>query len=327
MKRELIFKILQREFMWLFIRLFPLIIGNVILFRFLSLEYLPIEIYSILVRAWTAGYIIFGALAINRYLVGIFQKSVSGLIKHYGEEEHQKRQLRSTSNLTSIFRMVVYVIAFLLCINLFIDLKQLWDFIGTTFGLVVTFMIGLLTSSILGNVIAFEALRQSDVANVNEVVETKDNLFGIIVGRGPFFTRIRTPDKEIVSVSNLDITNNLLKNYSRESPIIISVKVGLGYDIKKKFAKNMLLEAARKTEGVLSNPEPYVLFMELGDFSITYNLKAYIDQPHNLIQIKSQLIENIIDTFDENNMEILSPHHTAMRFNDPKNADTFRKPK
>jgi small-conductance mechanosensitive channel len=198
---------------------------------------------------------------------------------------------------------------------------------GSAFGLVVTFMIGLLTSSILGNVIAYEALRQSDTANVNEVVETKNNLFGTVVSRGPFFTRIRTPNKEIVSVSNLDITNNLLKNYSRESPIIINVQLGLGYDIKKKIAKNLLLEAAKKTEGVLNTPEPYVLFMELGDFSITYNLKAYIDQPHNLIQIKSQLIENIIDTFDENNMEILSPHYTAMRFNDPKTADPFRKPK
>lgn len=327
MNLEKIFKILKREFMWLFIRLFPLILGNVILFRFLSLEYLPIEIYSILVRAWTAGYIIFAAVAINRYLVGIFQKSVSGMITHYSEEEDQKKQLKTTSTLTRIFRIGVYLIATLFCLDLFIDLNAIWATMGSAFGLVVTFMIGLLTSSILGNVIAYEALRQSDTANINEVVETKNNLFGTVVSRGPFFTRIRTPNKEIVSISNLDLTNNLLKNYSRESPIIINVQVGLGYDIKKKIAKNLLLEAARKTEGVLSNPEPYVLFMELGDFSITYNLKAYIDQPHNLIQIKSQLIENIIDTFDENNMEILSPHYTAMRFNDPKTANTFRKPK
>ncbi|MFC1507082.1 mechanosensitive ion channel family protein [Thermoproteota archaeon] len=327
MKRQKISRIIKKEFKWIFIRIFPLIIGNIILFRWFSLEYFSIDLYNIALRVWTAGYILVGAAAINRYLLGIFHKSISGVIKHYSDEGSKKRQLKTTSTLTSFFRIGVYATAFLLCINLFVDLQQIWDVIGTTFGLVVTFMIGLLTSSILGNVIAFEALRQSDTANVNEVVETKDNLFGTVVSRGPFFTRIRTPDKEIVSVSNLDVTNNLLRNYSRESPIIISVKVGLGYDIKKKIAKNMLLEAARKTEDVLSNPEPYVLFIELGDFSITYNLKAYIDQPHNLIQIKSQLIENIIDTFDENNMEILSPHHTAMRFNDPKIADTFRKPK
>jgi small-conductance mechanosensitive channel len=327
MNREKIFKILQREFKWLFIRLFPLILGNLILFRFLSLEYLPIEIYNILIIAWTAGYILFAAAAINRYLVGIFQKSISGFITHYSEEDDQKKHLRTTSTLTRFFRIGVYLIAILFCLDLFIDLNAIWATMGSAFGLVVTFMIGLLTSSILGNVIAYEALRQSDTANVNEVVETKNNLFGTVVSRGPFFTRIRTPNKEIVSVSNLDITNNLLKNYSRESPIIINVQLGLGYDIKKKIAKNLLLEAAKKTEGVLNTPEPYVLFMELGDFSITYNLKAYIDQPHNLIQIKSQLIENIIDTFDENNMEILSPHYTAMRFNDPKTADPFRKPK
>jgi small-conductance mechanosensitive channel len=323
-----IYNILRREFKWLFIRLFPLIFGDFLLFRWLSLEYLPYEIYSTLNTLWTAGYILFVTAAVNRYLLGSFQKIITRMITHYSADEDQQKNITTTVGLTRLFRYGVYLVAILLCINLFRDLGVFWNTIGSAFFLLISFFIGLLTSSVLGNVIAYEALRQANIISKNDVVETKNNLFGTVMSRGPFFAKIRTPNKEVVSISNLDLTNNLVKNYSREAPFNIDVQVGLGYDVKKDTAKNLFLEAAAKTEGVLSNPKPFVWFIELGSFAITYQLMVYIDRPKSadaLIDIKSRLIENVIDIFDKNNVEIVSPVHTAMRFKDQNTANPIRR--
>ncbi|WP_455369962.1 mechanosensitive ion channel family protein [[Eubacterium] cellulosolvens] len=328
MNIDRIYNILGREFKWLFIRLFPLILGSILLFRWLSLEYLPYDIYSTLTKVWDAGYIIFAAAAINRYLLSSFQKIITRMITHYSADEDQQKNITITVGLTRLFRYGVYVVAILLCFNLFIDLGYFWNTIGSAFFLLISFFIGLLTSSVLGNIIAYEALRQANIVSKDDVVETKNNLFGSVVSRGPFFVKIRTPNKEIVSISNLDLTNNLVKNYSREAPFNIDVQVGLGYDVKKDIAKNLLLEAAAKTEGVLNNPKPFVWFIELGSFAITYQLMAYINQPESaqaLVDIKSRLIENVIDIFDKNNVEILSPAHTTMRFKDQSSLDAYRR--
>jgi small-conductance mechanosensitive channel len=327
MNREQIFNILQREFKWLFIRLFPLVLGSVLLFRWSSLEILSYDVYSIIVKLWDAGYILFFAAAINRYLLSSIQKTITRIITHYSADVDQQKNITIISGVTRLFRYAVYIVAILFCVYLFVDLGYFWNTIGAAFFLLISFFIGLLTSSVLGNIIAYEALRNANILSKNDVVETKNNLFGSVVTRGPFFVKIRTPNKEIVSISNLDLTNNLVKNYSRQSPFNIDVKVGLGYDVKKDTAKNLLLEAATITEGVLSNPKPFVWFIELGSFAITYQLMAYINQPKNaqaLINVKSRLIENVIDVFDKNNVEILSPAHTTMRFKDQSTSDAYR---
>ncbi|WP_455280471.1 mechanosensitive ion channel family protein [[Eubacterium] cellulosolvens] len=330
MNKNRIYNILGREFKWLFIRIFPLVLGSILLLRWVSLEYLPYDIYSTLTKVWDAGYIIFAAAAVNRYLLSSFQKIITRMIRHYSADEDQQKNITITVGLTRLFRYGVYIVAILLCANLFIDLSYFWNTIGSTFFILISFFIGLLTSSVLGNVIAYEALRQANIISRNDVVETKNNLFGSVVSRGPFFVKIRTPNKEIVSISNLDLTNNLVKNYSREAPFNIDIQVGLGYDVKKETAKKLLLEAAAKTNSVLSNPKPFVWFIELGSFAITYQLMVYIDQPqsaHALVDIKSQLIENVIDIFDKNNVEIISPVHTAMRFKDQNTANGYRRPR
>ena len=173
-----------------------------------------------------------------------------------------------------------------------------------------------MTSSVLGNLIAYEAIRQTNAVSMDDVIETKDNVYGNIIGIGAFFTRVKTTKNEIVNIPNLNLVSNVVKNYSRESHVIIHIPVSLGYDIKKNTAKKLLLEAARKTEGVLGDPAPFVLFLELGNYSITYEVNAFTDQFNNLINIRSCLMENIIDVFEKNKIETISPQYAILKIAD-----------
>jgi small-conductance mechanosensitive channel len=267
------------------------------------------------------GYIVFGAAIFRRYLIGSIGELLLRLGTHYVQALKDRAELRrSTEFYSRMLGYAVYILAILASINLFFNLAIVWAAVGTTFTLIITFFIGLMTSSVLGNLIAYEAIRQTNVVSLNDVIETKDKVYGNVISVGAFFASVKTPKNEIVSVPNLDLINNTVKNYSKENPVVIHVPVGLGYDVKKETAKALLLEAARNTEGVLTDPAPFVLFLELGNYSITYEINAYTDRPSEIISIKSHLIEGIIDTFEKNKIQILSPQYAVLKILETKHT-------
>src|SRR5262249_37727418 len=75
----------------------------------------------------------------------------------------------------------------------------------------------------------------------------------------------------------------------------------------------LLIEAARRTDGILAAPPPFVLQTELNDFNVTYELNAFTDRPNDMVVIYSALHANTQDTFNEAGVEIMSPNYTSLR--------------
>ncbi|MEG0889822.1 MAG: mechanosensitive ion channel family protein, partial [Bacteroides sp.] len=67
------------------------------------------------------------------------------------------------------------------------------------------------------------------------------------------------------------------------------------------------------TPGVQAAPEPFVLETSLSDFYPVYQINAYVLEVDKLMQIYSDLHQNIQDKFNEAGVEIMSPHYMAMR--------------
>lgn len=75
----------------------------------------------------------------------------------------------------------------------------------------------------------------------------------------------------------------------------------------------MLIEAALNTPGVVDDPRPFVLSTSLSDWYPVYQVNAYIKDADRLSQIYSDLHQNIQDRFNEEGVEIMSPHYMAVR--------------
>jgi small-conductance mechanosensitive channel len=177
----------------------------------------------------------------------------------------------------------------------------------------LTFILGLFTSSVLGNVLAYTVLEGTNEFKAGDRVQIGES-YGDIVEVGVFYTRIKTIKDEIISIPNLTVMNKELKNFSALKEVLIYVSVTLGYDVDKDEAKRLLIESAEKTSGILtSDKKPFVLLRDLGNYSITYEINAYTDRPNSLVYIKSDLIDNILSEFKKANIEILSPFHIAQR--------------
>ncbi len=304
----------KSELLWLLPRLVVLVAVTTILHTLQTWGYLPEDIYGLAMKIWMLAYIFFGVEVFQRYILGPMSLVTYRFLSRYAEGKSERRKIQSKiGTYMRIPQYTVYVIAILVGVNQFFDLSAVWSALSTTFLIIATFFIGLFTSSVLGNLIAHEALRQSGGISIGDRVEIKDKVYGDVVSRGPFFVKVKTIKDEMVTVPNLELVNNSVTNYSAYERVIIHVPVTLGYNVDKELAKKLLIDAARRTKYLLFSPNPFVLLLELGNYTVTYEINAYTNRPNDIINIKSELIENVIDIFNANKIEILSPAFTVFR--------------
>jgi len=151
------------------------------------------------------------------------------------------------------------------------------------------------------------ALRVGDYVQIGETV-------GTVTSLGLLSTRILTPWKEIVSLPNAFILSTTTKNYSREEETggaLLTTTVTIGYNAPWRQVHAMLIEAARRTEGLVIEPHPQVMQRSLSDYYVEYLLSARIAKPNTRIAVLDVLHRNIQDVFNEYGVQIMSPHYMS----------------
>ncbi len=253
--------------------------------------------------------------ASKKMIIPITLLSVTPAIGKIVRDDSTRKKTNKT--ITQYLTYLVYIIAIIALILIWAYssiVSWVSNLLGTGLVVALTFILGLFTSSVLGNVLGYTILGGTNEFKEGDRVQIGD-CYGDIVEVGVFFTRIRTIKDEIISIPNLNVMGKEIRNFSALKEVLVYVSVTLGYDIDKDQAKKLLIDSALKTPGVLSTPEkqPFVLLRDLGNYTVTYEINAYINEPNRIIQIKSDLINNILAEFKLSGVEILSPTHLALR--------------
>ena len=177
----------------------------------------------------------------------------------------------------------------------------------------VGLMLSLGASTFVAQVAAGLILAYTSTLRKGEYVRVGEHE-GTVVDVGAFNTRIRTGLGEEIVLPNNIITGAPTKNYSREvhgAGYIVDTTVTIGYDTPWRQVEAMLLEAARRTPGVLESPPPRVYQTALTDWYPEYRLvaQAIPAQPRPRAEVLSNLHANIQDVFNEHGVQIMSPHY------------------
>jgi len=179
----------------------------------------------------------------------------------------------------------------------------------------VGLIVSLGSSTVIGNIIAGLVITYMRPFKLGDRIKLNETT-GNVIEKTPFVTRIRTPKNEVVTIPNSFIMSSHTINYSasaRQYGLIIHTTVTIGYDVPWRQVHQLLVNAARSTKGIMSDPKPFVLETELQDYYPCYQLNAYIKDADKLAQIYSDLHQQIQDTFNEAGVEIMSPHYYAKR--------------
>ena len=179
----------------------------------------------------------------------------------------------------------------------------------------VGLIVSLGSSTVIGNIIAGLVITYMRPFKLGDRIKLNDTT-GNVIEKTPLVTRIRTPKNEVVTIPNSFIMSSHTVNFSqsaRDYGLIIHSEVSVGYDIPWRKTHQLLVEAALNTPRVVDDPRPFVLETSLQDYYPVYQVNAYIKDANQLAQVYSDLHQNIQDRFNEEGIEIMSPHYIAMR--------------
>ena len=179
----------------------------------------------------------------------------------------------------------------------------------------VGLIVSLGSSTVIGNIIAGLVITYMRPVKMGDRIKLNDTT-GNVIEKTPLVTRIRTPKNEVVTIPNSFIMSSHTVNFSqsaRDYGLIIHSEVSIGYDIPWRKTHQLLIEAALNTPGVVDDPRPFVLETSLQDYYPVYQVNAYIKDANQLAQVYSDLHQNIQDRFNEEGIEIMSPHYIATR--------------
>jgi small-conductance mechanosensitive channel len=177
----------------------------------------------------------------------------------------------------------------------------------------VGLMISIGASSIVAQGASGLILMYSRAFRVGEFVKIGD-AEGTVSDLTLFATRVRTGLSEEVVLPNAYVLSNVSRNYSRSTQgpgFTLHTGVTIGYDTPWRQVHALLLEAAKRTVGLLSDPAPYVIQTALSDFYVEYVLvaRAGPEAPRLRAEAMSALHANILDVFNEYGVQIMSPNY------------------
>lgn len=174
-------------------------------------------------------------------------------------------------------------------------------------------MLSLGSNTVVSNMMSglFVIYRRS--TNVGDRIRVGDKV-GDVVEIKLMETMMKSVKNELISIPNSQLLNSEVVNYSRKVDgrgLMVHTTVGIGYEEPPAKIKAMLIEAAHRTRDLKASPAPFVLWTQLGDYAISYEINAFTSRGASLPRILSDLHENIVEIFNANGTQIMTPSYIA----------------
>lgn len=175
----------------------------------------------------------------------------------------------------------------------------------------VTLAVGLATQTVLSNFIAGVLIFLERPFRIGDWIEWDgSNYSGVVEDISLRSTQIRTFDNELITVPNMDLANNVVKNPVAGEKLRLKFVFGVSYDDDIMHARDVILEEAADHPDILNDPKPEVHLTGLGDSDVRLETRFWIEEPSraDFIRIRSQYVTAVKERFDHEGISIPYPH-------------------
>ena len=239
--------------------------------------------------------ILFGIVAI-----GVADRFVGSIFEDM-KRHPTKFSVRALDELKSVARYAVWILGAVVLLFIILSLLLSGDrlvifAVGFT-GLIVA--LALFAFTPVQNALSGFTFLRADPFNVGDRVKIGDDLVGDIVSVSLSLTGVRTLRNEVVQIPNATLLVTPIVNFSRSKPYAVFVEVPVAFDIAHVRVRELLLQAASETEGIVPGRPAEVFGKEIEGGAILYQLFAYTDRPERMKEIKSALVYKIQDLFSQ----------------------------
>ena len=253
---------------------------------------------------------------INTFLILIVTilllKIISGFALQWTKEWKFKTKTTADERLIpflqKILKAVVIVLALIFAFNAWkINISPLLATAG-----IAGIAIGLAVKDSLSNILGGLQLVLDKTFKVGDKIQLESGELGVIMDVGLRSTKLRTYDNEVIYIPNGYLANTKIKNFTEpDLSIRASVSFGVEYGSDTKKVQKVVLEAIKKIENVLEQPEPVVLFLEMSDFSLDFVARAWVESYTNAYSTKLKMTDEIYNALNKANIGIPFPTRTV----------------
>jgi small-conductance mechanosensitive channel/CRP-like cAMP-binding protein len=201
---------------------------------------------------------------------------VLSLLKRYLWEFYfgEKRKMQIPKFLREIFSALFFIAALMVVLSRVYGVEPSGVVLSST---VVVGIIGWAMQDLLGNVISGVALQLGRPFKAGDwlIIDTQHAEVIEVNWRS---TRLRTNNDHYLDIPNSAIVRSTIVNLSYPSHLhAMRMRVGVDAEAAPNKVKAVLMQAALGSKGVLASPPPKIFLIEFADYSVTYEVKFWME--------------------------------------------------
>jgi small-conductance mechanosensitive channel len=177
-----------------------------------------------------------------------------------------------------------------------------------TIAAAATLAVGLATQDVLKNLVAGVFIYTDQPFKIGDQIEWDDHA-GIVEDISFRVSRIRTFDKELLTVPNSTMTDGVIKNVTDGQTRRITIDVGIGYEDDIDTAAALMEEIAEGIEGVRHSPPPSTRLKALGDNAVIITARLWLADPArgDATAVRASFLQGVKERFDAAGIDLPYP--------------------
>lgn len=139
-------------------------------------------------------------------------------------------------------------------------------------------------------------------------------------------TTIRTYDGRRIVIPNGELfTNSVLVNTAFENRRL-EYDIGIGYGDDIETARALILEAIHATDGILADPAPDVIVVDLADSTVNLRARWWVQPPRraDVLSLQDRVLTNIKNTLTANGIDMPFPTQQILFHDQTEETDGDR---
>lgn len=175
---------------------------------------------------------------------------------------------------------------------------------------VLTVAVGFASQTSASNIISGLFLIAERPFGVGDVIQV-GGTSGEVLAIDLLSVKLRTFDNTFVRIPNESLIKSEVRTISRFPIRRVDLPIGVAYKEDASKVREVLLDVAEKNLLSLEEPAPLFRFEGFGDSAMNLLFSVWVKR-ENLLEMKSTLLEEIKEAFDDAGIEIPYPHRTLV---------------
>lgn len=166
--------------------------------------------------------------------------------------------------------------------------------------------------STLGNIFGGMSIILDKSVKVGDKIKLDNDAMGTVMDVGLRSTKILTWDGELITIPNGKLADSRILNFMQPEPKIrIVIEFGVEYGSDTAKVRKVVLDTISKIQGVLKEPAPKVLMLEMGDFALKFRALFWVSSFDIKFDTKALATEEIYNALRKAGINIPFPTRTV----------------